>query len=215
MKKTLLLLFAAVLGCTAWAQTAGDPAKVAGTYTCDLYLSLQDPITDETESLPGMPVTLEAGSEAGTVNFAIYNLTLEDLGEFGDIVLNNIPLLTDGGTRYTFGENAPVRLSLLGGQIQADVNINTTTSYVEGTKLRADVDIAWITNEADRTQDVPIYVRVIGDRPSDPAAIRTALTSAPAAQQGVYNLSGQRVASTWSGALPHGVYIVNGKKVIK
>lgn len=158
MKKFLLLIAAALISCaTTWAQGV---ASVVGTYNCNLYLSLGTPIPDNsTDFLPNMPVTLEKGSTDGTVNFAIYNLTIQDM-QLGDIKLNDVPLVADGDG-YKFGENQPVRLSLMSGMIQADVNINAETSYVKNGTLYADVDIVWIQDASSTT---PIYVRVTGPK---------------------------------------------------
>ncbi len=160
MKQYLLLFFAALFGCLNLAAETGDPTKVAGTYNCDLYLTLDTPIDDTTEPLPNIPVSLEAGSKAGTVNFAIYDLNLGgDMGSLGDIVVKDVSLLYDG-TKYTFGENAPVSLKLTmgGGTINATASINSKTSYIEGDKLYADVDVMWTD------ANMPIYVRVISNK---------------------------------------------------
>ena len=50
-------------------------------------------------------------------------------------------------------------------------------------------------------------------RPVD-TAIRRIDTTATKSQTGVYSLSGQYLGSSTQ-ALPHGIYIVNGKKVVK
>ena len=162
MKKFLLLIAAAVVSCAAWAQNA---AAVAGTYNCDLYLALGTPIDETTQPLPNMPVTIEQGDQEGTVNFALYNLNLGEGLALGDIKLDNIPLVADG-SNYKFGENAPVRLSLMSGAIQADVNINSATSYIKGNLLYADVDIQWVQEGQANT---PIYVRVTGPKTESPA----------------------------------------------
>lgn len=48
-----------------------------------------------------------------------------------------------------------------------------------------------------------------------PDAIGTVVTDAPSRARGVYTLSGVRVADSLDSSLPRGIYIVNGKKVVK
>ena len=213
MKKTLLSFFTALLCCMTLHAQAESVNPVLGTYNCDLYLSIGQPIDSTMEAIPNKSVSVEPGEKAGTITFALRQLELEGLGNLGDIILPNIGV-NKTETGYQFAENTPIRLALLGGVIQADVNINHTTSYVEGDKLYADVDIFWImdpSNEADKT---PIYVRVISNKKDLPTAIESVV--APSANaSAVYNLSGIRVADRWNNNLPKGVYVVNGKKVIK
>lgn len=214
MKKLLLSLFtlsAVCLSANAQAETAEavDVTKVTGTYNCDLYLSIGEPIPAEAEAFPDTPVSLEEGAKAGTVNFAIYNLYLgEDLGSLGDIVLPNVGLLEAGEGKYTFAENAPVRLklSVMGNPVDADVHINKETSHIEGGKLYADVDISWIGG-FDGVNDVPIYVRVVGPK-KDEAGVKGVKVGKAAAAGAVYTLNGVRATRAGKG-----VYIIGGKKV--
>lgn len=50
--------------------------------------------------------------------------------------------------------------------------------------------------------------------PDSPTAIEAVTTDAPAKKQGIYNLHGVRLGNDLD-RLPAGVYIVNGKKVVK
>ncbi len=211
MKKLLLSLFTLCAACvTASAQTV-DVSKVAGTYTCDLYLAIGEPIPDGAEALPNMPVKLEKGTKDGAVNFAIYNLDLgEGIGNLGDIVLPNVEMVDAGDGKYTFAEYAPVRLNLnvAGNTVEADVTINNETSYIADGKLYADVDIAWIGG-VDGQNDVPIYVRVIGPKTSSDG-ISGVKATAKVGANAVYNLNGVRVSKPGKG-----VYVIGGKKVIR
>ena len=210
MKKLLLSLFTLSAAClSAGAQTV-DVSKVTGTYTCDLYLSIGEEIPSDAEAMPNMPVKLEKGTDEGKVNFAIYNLYLgEDLGNLGDIVLPNVGLVDAGNGKYTFADNAPVRLSLsvMGSAVDADASINTKTSYIDNGKLYADVDIQWIGGMGNG--DMPIYVRVIGTLTSSDG-IAGVKVSALKAGGATYNLNGVRVTRPGKG-----VYIIGGKKVIR
>lgn len=173
MKKLLLSLFTLCAAClTASAQTV-DVSKVTGTYTCDLYISLGEPISSDAEAMPNMSVKLEKGTKDGAVNFAIYNLDLgEGIGSLGDIILPNVEIVDAGDGKYTFAKYTPVRLNLnvAGSTVDADVTINNETSYIDNGKLYADVDIAWIGG-VDGNTDMPIYVRAIGPRTSQPADV--------------------------------------------
>ena len=52
-----------------------------------------------------------------------------------------------------------------------------------------------------------------GDVPG--TAINGVTTAKPAASKGIFTLSGQRLSATTLDALPHGLYIVDGKKIVK
>lgn len=209
MKKFLLSLFVAVFGCGSLMAQGTDVSKVLGRYTCDLYLSILDPITDETQSVPGIPVDLQSGTESNTVKLAIYDLQLEGLGSLGDIMLDNVQLVDGGSGKYTFAALEPVQMALLGGSIQAAVSINTSSSYIEGDKLYIDLDIVW-TNGG----DVPIYVRVVSTEKTVAGLSSVTADASRRAAFGVYNLSGVRVADKVSATLPAGLYIVDGQKVL-
>lgn len=203
MKKTLLVLFTTLaMGTTALAQTAAD---VAGKYIGDLYISLAQPVGEETEAMPRQKVELVAGEAEGTVDFALHNFALGEM-LLGDIELKGIGLTYADG-KYSFAKNEPVALSFLGGAIEATASLNHETSYVEGGQLFADIDVVW-TNADEPT---PIYVRFSG-KGNDTGLGQAPV--APAAAQAVYTLSGVRVAATSVKQLPKGVYVVGGKKVI-
>ena len=98
--------------------------------------------------------------------------------------------------------------------INAQANLNTETSYVRGNELMANVDVIWLTGD-EEMPEVPIYVRAAGTR-LIPEGIGNAVgIDAGAKASGVYSLSGVRVADGLSGSLPKGIYIVNGKKIIR
>ena len=66
MKKFLLSL--AVLFTATFSANAQivDTKPICGTYTCDFYLSMPDPIPYDLEPFPGTPVQILAGEEAGS-----------------------------------------------------------------------------------------------------------------------------------------------------
>ncbi len=153
MKKILLSIMALFAVCTAtFAQNVAD---VVGTYSGELYLGLGAPIDPDADPLMTTDVVLEAGETEGTVNFLLNDFEFSGLA-VGDIALNNIGIVADG-EKYRFAENAPVDMALADGLIQARVNINSETSYIEGDNLVADVDIVWVQ---DGGHETPIYVRI-------------------------------------------------------
>lgn len=203
MKKFLLSLVAFIA--TSTLTFAQDVKNILGSYNCDLFLSVAAPIDGETVPENNKPVQLLPAEKESCVNFLIENLELS-IGNFGDILLENVKVAYNEATNtYSFIESPTKRLELLGGAIIANVKVNTTTSYVKDGQLYADVDIAWIQEGAD---DTPIYVRVISNKFT--SGINTATVAKAAAKQGIYTLSGVRVANAQKG-----LYIVNGKKVIK
>ena len=203
MKKFLLSLVAFIA--TSTLTFAQDVKNILGSYNCDLFLSVAAPIDGETVPENNKPVQLLPAEKESCVNFLIENLELS-IGNFGDILLENVKVAYNEATNtYSFIESPTKRLELLGGAIIANVKVNTTTSYVKDGQLYADVDLAWIQEGAD---DTPIYVRVISNKFT--SGINTATVAKAAAKQGIYTLSGVRVANAQKG-----LYIVNGKKVIK
>lgn len=203
MKKFLLSLVAFIA--TSTLTFAQDVKNILGSYNCDLFLSVAAPIDGETVPENNKPVQLLPAEKESCVNFLIKNLELS-IGNFGDILLENVKVAYNEPTNtYSFTESPTKRLELLGGNITADVKVNTKTSYVKNGQLYADVDIAWIQEGQD---DTPIYVRVISNKFT--SGINTATVAKAAAKQGIYTLSGVRVANAQKG-----LYIVNGKKVIK
>ena len=194
-------------------EQVADVSKVLGDYVTDLYINIGAPIPDEAEAVPGVKVQLTQGSVPGTVNFELRDFEMGEGMMLGDIVLPDIRLIDNGETGYSFGENAPVSLTLM-EVINAQANLNTETSYVRGDELMANVDVVWQTGD-EETPEVPIYVRAAGTR-LIPEGIGSAVSVAGTEAAGVYSLSGVRVADSLSGSrLPKGIYIVNGKKIIR
>ena len=146
MKKFLLSL--AVLFTATFSANAQivDTKPICGTYTCDFYLSMPDPIPDDLEPFPGTPVQILPGDEAGTINFFLQNFTM-GTEVLGDVLLKNIKVQCDAEGKYTFVEHDAQRVELADGEIVADAKLNCATTYVKNGKLYADVDIVWIMND--------------------------------------------------------------------
>ena len=157
MKKTLLLLLALLTGFTsaAFAQkSAAD--KAAGTYGGQLYIGMGSPVTDETEG-SAANIRLEKETES-TVKFVLPNFKYGSMS-LGDIVLTGIPVYEKESGQIAFGENSPQTLSLMGGMVSAKVNIDHTTSYIDGAYASIDV---YVTTRI-VFSDVSIYVRFQGE----------------------------------------------------
>ena len=217
MKKSLLLFFSLLLAANICAQTPAQ--KAAGSYSGILYVSLNDPITDETEPLPemddeanvilddeGNPVTMtfnviiESQSD-NAVKFGLYNFGFLGL-ELGDIVLNEVPVIgqTDGSVK--FGENQPVFFSFLDGMIEATAKINEDNSYIKNDYAYIDVDVVWTNGD-----NTPIYVRFVGND-----AVKTGISSASVTGNAgkAFDLQGRRIGNVKSG-----IIIQNGQKKIQ
>ena len=210
MKKFLLSL--AVLFTATFSANAQvvDTKPICGTYTCDFYLSMPDPIPDDLEPFPGTPVQIRAGEEAGSINFFIKDFSL--MGEvLGDVLLKGIKVQRDAEGKYTFVEHDAQRVELqLGGvPIVADAKLNCSNTYVKDGKLHADVDILWIVTE---TLSTPIYVRLIST--SSTAGIGEVSVNRTT-RNGVYTLDGRFLGNELKASAPKGVYVVNGKKILK
>ena len=207
MKKFLLSL--AVLFTATFSANAQvvDTKPICGTYTCDFYLSMPDPIPDDLEPIPGTPVQILPGDEAGTINFFLQNFSMN--GEvLGDVLLKNIKVQCDAEGKYTFVEHDAQRVELPAADIVADAKLNCTTTYVKNGNLYADVDIVWILDGV----PMPIYVRLIST--ASTAGIGEVSVNRTT-RNGVYTLDGRFLGNELKANAPKGVYVVNGKKILK
>ena len=207
MKKFLLSL--AVLFTATFSANAQvvDTKPICGTYTCDFYLSMPDPIPDDLEPIPGTPVQILPGDEAGTINFFLQNFSMG--GQvLGDVLLKNIKVQCDAEGKYTFVEHDAQRVELPAADIVADAKLNCTTTYVKNGKLYADVDIIWILDGVLS----PIYVRLIST--ASTAGIGEVSVNRTT-RNGVYTLDGRFLGNELKANAPKGVYVVNGKKILK
>lgn len=209
MKKFLLSLFTltAVAFTAATAQTTAQ--KAAGTYTGDLYISLDEPIGDESEPLADQSITLTASTDGQSVDFCLPNFAFGDV-PLGDILLPAISV-SENESKVTFGENPYRQFSFLDGMIEADANLEPSTSYVNLTDntIYVDVNVIWTNAEDYPDSRCPIYVRFVGKNNNPQSGITTATVSR-AANTAIYTLDGRRVSR-----MSKGIYIVGGRKVIK
>lgn len=178
---------------------------VQGNYVGDLYVSLFNPLYNETTKDPNpCSVNVVADGE-NTVTFALYNFSFSG-APCGDIILKNIPVSEDSNQSVVFGENAPVGLVLMDGAIEATAQINKNASSITGKQITADIDVMWTNAPGEPT---PIYVRFVGEYKGAPTGISAIETAKRAS--GVYSLAGVRLGNSTQG-LPKGIYIVDGQK---
>ena len=161
MKKLLLLSFAAL---AAWMPAAAQ-SQVAGNYSGELYVTDASEIyNDDTKAADDQLLTVAANATAGKVVLTLPNFTYAGL-PLGDIFLSAIGLQADG-TLVRFAQEAPQRLSLMGGAIVADTEIDGNRSYIKGDSLVAYISVTWLVDLNDPAQNVPIKVLFRGAKQS-------------------------------------------------
>ncbi|MCI7645506.1 MAG: calycin-like domain-containing protein [Bacteroidales bacterium] len=161
MKKLLLLSFAAL---AAWMPAAAQ-SQVAGNYSGELYVTDASEIyNDDTKAADDQLLTVAANATAGKVDLTLPNFTYAGL-PLGDIFLSTIGLQADG-TLVRFAQEAPQRLSLMGGAIVADTEIDGNRSYIKGDSLVAYISVTWLVDLNDPAQNVPIKVLFRGAKQS-------------------------------------------------
>lgn len=171
MKKILLsILSLCTLCATASAQVAQN---VASQYHGELYISLEEPINEETEAMYCQTIDLTAKGD-NAIDFALHNFNFSEM-QLGDITIPEIGVAAQG-TKICFGEKEPVSLVLAGGLIEATAQINAATSYVSADSIVVNLDIMWTNTGEDA---VPIYVRFTGTkcRPLDATLINGLIDS--------------------------------------
>lgn len=161
MKKLLLLSFAAL---AAWMPAAAQ-SQVAGNYSGELYVTDASEIyNDDTKAADDQLLTVAANATAGKVDLTLPNFTYAGL-PLGDIFLSAIGLSADG-TLVRFAQEASQRLSLMGGAIVADTEIDGNRSYIKGDSLVAYISVTWLVDLNDPAQNVPIKVLFRGAKQS-------------------------------------------------
>ena len=197
MKKILLTLVVTLFSMNS--LFAQDIAKKAdGIYNGKLWISLMSPIDDETEATDGQEIKVFANND-NSVTFALYNFSF--MGSvLGDIVLPNIPVTEKDG-KILFGEKAPVAFNFAEAGIEATAQLNSTTSFIEGDRIYADIDVVWTNGD-----NLPIYVRFDGNKTAA-TGIANIAAGKNSGEECIYNLSGVRISTA------KGLCIKNGKKV--
>ena len=197
MKKILLTLVVTLFSMNS--LFAQDIAKKAdGIYNGKLWINLMSPIDDESEPVEGQEIKIFPDGE-NTVTFALYNFMFGD-AVLGDIVLPNIPVTEKDG-KILFGEKAPVAFNFAEAGIEATAQLNSTTSFIEGDRIYADIDVIWTNGD-----NIPIYVRFDGNKTAA-TGIANIAAGKTSGEECIYNLSGVRISTA------KGLCIKNGKKV--
>ena len=205
MKKALLLIAA------AWCMSLAPIA--AQNYNEQLIVTING---ESTDSIPAAITVVER--EDGLIDFTLTNFMLvmgEEAMPIGNIKLSGIEVTdhdsykeikTSQNIVIEPGDipNVPAENWL--GQYLGEVPI-ALEGILTDTRLYATIDIDMVA-----TLGQVIQV-VVGNATN--TGISQAVTSRPTQAQGVYTLQGIRVADQLSDALPKGLYIVNGKKILK
>ena len=197
MKKILLTLVVTLFSVNS--MFAQDIAKKAdGIYNGKLWISLMAPVDEDTDFTEGQEIKVFP-NEDNTVTFALYNFSF--MGSvLGDIVLPNIPVTEKDG-KIIFGEKEPVAFNFEEAGIEATAQLNSTTSFVDGNRLYADIDVIWTNGD-----NIPIYVRFDGNKTAA-TGIANIAAGKNSGQEYIYNLNGVRINTA------KGLCIKNGKKV--
>ena len=197
MKKILLTLVVTLFSMNS--LFAQDIAKKAdGIYNGKLWISLMAPVDDDTDFTEGQEIKVFANND-NTVTFALYNFSF--MGSvLVDIVLSDIPVTEKDG-KILFGEKAPVAFNFAEAGIEATAQLNSTTSFIEGDRIYADIDVVWTNGD-----NLPIYVRFDGNKTAS-TGIANIAAGKNSGEECIYNLSGVRISTA------KGLCIKNGKKV--
>ncbi len=205
MKKTLLLMFAFLGGMVAQAQNTV-------TYTDDLVVTINEESTEPQKT--EIKVTTNAD---GTYTLALDNIMLsagEDTLAAGNIVLDSL-----------VGEEKDGRIYLTENRI-----INIQPGTMEGVSedawlgpLLGDVPVALVAEmtpgklycliDIDMMETLEQVIKVTFGTPFNGTGIQNIVSSEKVAAN-YYSLDGVLVGTDWN-QLSKGIYIINGKKVIK
>ena len=180
-------------------------------YTENLSVSINGTKTDQGKK----EIQVEMMAD-GTCNFILPNFIMADETSevpVGTIRLNNVTktqaatgdsIATKQDITILPGDKEGTQPSDWMGPMLGEVPIDLK-GVMTADKLSAKIDINFVA--------LGMVIEVtIGE--TTETGIDQAVTTRPASSA-VYNLNGVRVANNWNNNLPKGVYIVNGKKVIK
>ena len=201
MKKFLLSLSLCFMAMVAVAQT----------YTEDLSVSINGNKTEQGKK----DIQVERNAD-GTCTFILPNFIMAD--ETSEVPVGTIRL-----------ENVTVKSLYGGDSIATKQNITILPGDKEGTQPsdwmgpmlgEVPIDLKGVMTADKLSAKIDIDFAALGMMikvaigETTETGIDQAVTTRPASSA-VYNLNGVRVANNWNNNLPKGVYVVNGKKVIK
>ena len=209
MKKTLLTLILSAAALTGIQAQNATSWKAIGDYTGVLYIALGAPVDkDMDEPIADQKVSIAANATADDkINFTLPNFSFSG-SVLGDIVLPGIKVREEG-YKVRFAKNDSVSFNFLDGTILARAVLDETKSYVELDSLVAYVNVTWTNSEAG---EFPIYVLFEGIKPTN-AITAVSASDNRTARYDYSLLTGRRIDATKP--LPHGIYLINGKKVVK
>lgn len=210
MKKFLLSLLAVC--------TLGFLPAVADDYQEKLVVTINGNSTDS------IPANITVSHEAdGTITFSLKNFTMglgDDQMPVGNITLGKVAVEQKEGyeaisTTQTIqieaGDDPNVAEEEWMGPMLGDVPI-VMSGKLKADKLFVNIDI----DMSETPLGQVINVAVGQDKGFDPVPDGINQVNADSVRAtGVYTLGGVRVADTLTNALPKGVYVVNGKKIVK
>ncbi|MDD6123414.1 MAG: calycin-like domain-containing protein [Bacteroidales bacterium] len=205
MKKALLLIAA------AWSMSMAPLA--AQNYDEKLVVTING---ESTDSIPAAITVVER--EDGLIDFTLTNFMLvtgEDAMPIGNIKLVGIEVTAhDSYKEIKTSQNIVIEPGDIPnmpaeswlGQYLGEVPI-ALEGILTDTRLYATIDI-------DMMASLGQVIQVVVGNATNTGISQT-VTTRPTQAQGVYTLQGIRVADQLSDALPKGLYIVNGKKILK
>lgn len=207
MKKFLLSLMAVL--------TLGFVPAMADGYQEKLVVTING---ESTDSIPAN-ITVDHETD-GTITFSLKNFMLvagEDVMPVGNIVLKGVKVEKENGYEAI---STNQNILIAAGQVDSIADeewlgpmLGEVPIALKG-KVKA--DRLYVNIDIDMMSTLQQIIKVVVGSEKTVTGIADVVAPAtPARTSGVYTLSGIRVADSLSAKLPKGVYVVNGKKVIK
>ena len=173
------------------------------SYTDDLVVKVNFGESVETTTLPSSTINISQNTD-GTYKLSIKNFALGPGMELGDVVADNLTGETEGEYTTIKMADVPVTIGSEIGAALGDLRINLDAKFTAD-KLYALIDLN--VTVVGQVQ----VVNVVFGSPFTESGIGHVSVDNHAQENQVYEIGGQRV----SRASKPGIYIVNGKKVIK
>lgn len=185
-----------------------QPVALADTYNGKLFVSAEAPVTDATPAVDGQSMKLAAiegdpySFDVTVSNFAV-NGTV-----WGDVTFP-ATIIAKGTSGFVFNNTTVYEGAFNGGAIPSMWMMSAPEcAFNEAT---AEMTFSFIIADATNADAPATYYAIFKGTKSTPVGITDA-TIQPAAKQGVYTLSGVKLAP--GAKLAKGIYVINGKKTI-